>query len=153
MRLDDITQRGFETVVDKMGLAKLIPRVNYTLPPAERQRKSERSKTISDSFSIPADEFDYIAKRELWDGYVEVLIVRTLLKIKAAAKKRRTRIKFFRFNTPTTTPNRRVLVFEKDGIFAVLVAHRLVYPTHKERGSEVVEFTFRVVVGEFDKEK
>jgi hypothetical protein len=87
-----------------------------------------------------------MTKAELWENYVKVVIRRTLLKIKNLARKRKTRIKFFRFDTPATTGNRRILTYEANGVFFGLMLQRCTHQT-----TDVVEVTFQVKVGEFGK--
>ena len=150
MTLDDITQSDFEQLVATLALDKLVPAVSGGLPPAEKQRKSETAHAVTDSFSIPWAEFDYIAKRELWDGYVKVLVTRAILRVKAHARQRTTRLKFFRFKHDPSTAKQRILVFDADGVFATLAIRCCAHQTHKEKTTPVAEFTFRIEFGEFD---
>lgn len=150
MRLEDFDQAEFTDVVQRMDLGRLVPKVSGQRQPAEPARPSERYKVFADEFSIPLEEFDYLAKRELWEGYVKVLITRVLLKIKAAAKRRKTRVKFFRFRSAPDSHNRRALIFDADGVFVVLAVMRCAHQTHQDRITPVVEFTFEAQVGEFD---
>lgn len=131
-------------------MERFVPKVREARLPAEPARPSERSKLFVSEFSIPLDEFDQIGRRELWEGYVKVLIRRVLLMVKNVSRNRKTRIKFFRFKTPPSSLNRKVLVYDRDGVFAVLVARRCAHQTHRDRVSKVAEFSFQIEISEFD---
>jgi hypothetical protein len=148
MRLDDIEQAGFEDVVDKAGLGQFIAKVHGRAPDVEKRRPSEVSRIVRDEFSIPWEEFVFIRTSELWEGYVKVLLQRVLLRVKAAAKGR---VKFFRFPAPASSLNQWVEVYDRGGVYAVLVSRHCAHQTHRDRVTEVAEFSFEVEVGDFDK--
>lgn len=151
MRLEHLTQERFEDVVSSMRMEELVPRINHLLPSAEPVLKSERAIPFMTVFSIRWGEFQRMDGDILWGKYIDGVIKETLLKVKNTARERKTRVKFFRFRHPQTSLNVRSLVFDADGVFAVLTVRHCVHPTHKDRGTEVAEFTFRVEIGEFDK--
>lgn len=150
MILDDLTQTEFETVVSRMGLEKLVPAVNHVRPAATTPLKSERAIPYMDQFSLPWGEYSTMTKNDLWGQYVKDFLVVLLLRVKNTARESRTRLKFFRFNHPANSHNVRSLVFDAGGVFAVLMVRHCSHQTHKDRGTEVAEFTFRVEVGKFD---
>ena len=151
MRLEALNQKTFEAGVAKMGMEQLVPKVDHLRPKADRPLREETPIPFMDGFSLHWDEFQRLDPDFLWDKFLRGLIEYQLLKIKALAEEEQTRVKFFRFNHPPTSHNVQSLVFDSDGVFAVLTVRHCVHQTHKDKGTEVAEFTFRVEIGKFDK--
>lgn len=151
MILDELTQERFEAAVAKMGPETLVPKVDHVRPTAARPFHSDEVVPFMAGFSLHWEEFQRMAATDLWGRFLAGVIEDQILKVKAMARDEETRVKFFRFNHPPTSHNVRSFAYDADGVFAVLTARHCVHQTHKDKGTEVVEFIFRMEVGKFDK--
>lgn len=114
---------------------------------AEPRRKSERSHVETESFTIPWEEFEGMTKRELWDNYVKEIERRLVLRAKRFIKRSGRELRFFKPKLPASTPNRRVVVFDKHGVFVAMIAQRKVLEYNFGRTrQEVAEITFVVEI-------
>jgi hypothetical protein len=144
--MDRVTQKAFEAAVSKMAPEANVPKVDHLRQPADRPRKSETVDPIMAGFSIHWDEFLRLTPERIWRLHLTGIIEEHLLRVKAKG-----RVKFFRFQYPPSSHNVRSLVYDADGVFAVLTLRHRIHKTHKDKGTEVVEFIFRMEVGDFDK--
>jgi len=148
--LDKITDDAeFCAVFERMRLREVVLEQHKLAAP---KKPYQRSKTLTDGFSINWSEFEDMSKREIWDTYANEIIRKMILRVKRFERKFGVKLRFFRFRTDTTTMNRKVMTFDKDGVFVVLCVKRIVHRfhiNHPEIGTEVADFHFQAEIGEY----
>jgi hypothetical protein len=118
--------------------------------PAPLPRPSNQTEEFRLQFSLPWDEFEVMPKKEVWE-YVNTMIRRLIIKAKSAAKEKGGKFRFYRFSLPNSTMNRRVITYEKNGVFVAMIAQRRIERVNKSRpdiGQDIINFTFQVKIGE-----
>lgn len=119
--------------------------------PTVESPNGERTRTLEHVFSIRWTEVPTMPKRHFWDKYAGEIVRRICRQVRHAEATLGRKLVFRRFPLPTNTANRRVLTFDRDGVFVGAVLRDVDHvigknPDGSDRLSRVLEVTMRAVI-------